>query len=177
MKLIFLYGPPAAGKLTTAKELAAITGYKLFHNHLTVNLAVSLFEFGSEPFLQLLRSVRLQAFEAAAKADLPGLIFTFVYTPPLSDLFVRQVVELAERTGIELCFVHLYCRTEVLEERVVSEDRAGHGKITSVEKLARYAVYRNPETTIPDVNGLSIDNSYVTPDIVARQVIECFNCR
>jgi tRNA uridine 5-carbamoylmethylation protein Kti12 len=32
MKLIFLYGPPAVGKLTVAQELVTLTGYKLFHN-------------------------------------------------------------------------------------------------------------------------------------------------
>ncbi|MEO1956129.1 MAG: AAA family ATPase, partial [Gammaproteobacteria bacterium] len=35
MKVIFLYGPPASGKLTIAKKLADKTGISLFHNHLT----------------------------------------------------------------------------------------------------------------------------------------------
>lgn len=34
MRLIFIYGLPATGKLTVAQELAKRTGYKLFHNHL-----------------------------------------------------------------------------------------------------------------------------------------------
>jgi hypothetical protein len=38
MKLTFIYGLPATGKLTIAVELAAMTGYKLFHNHLVVDL-------------------------------------------------------------------------------------------------------------------------------------------
>lgn len=36
MKLMFIYGPPAAGKLTVAKALCAHTGFKLFHNHLAL---------------------------------------------------------------------------------------------------------------------------------------------
>ncbi len=36
MRLVFIYGPPGVGKLTVARELAALTGFKLFHNHLTV---------------------------------------------------------------------------------------------------------------------------------------------
>jgi hypothetical protein len=36
MDLVFLYGPPAAGKFTVGRELAAITGFGLFHNHLTL---------------------------------------------------------------------------------------------------------------------------------------------
>jgi predicted kinase len=44
-KLLLLYGRPAVGKLTVAREVAALTGGRLFHNHLTVNLALSVFEF------------------------------------------------------------------------------------------------------------------------------------
>ena len=36
MKLIIIHGPPAAGKLTTANEIAAATGFKVFHNHLSI---------------------------------------------------------------------------------------------------------------------------------------------
>ncbi len=76
MRLVFLYGPPAAGKLTLGSELAAFTGYRLFHNHLTVNLAREIFDFGSEPFQRLVDQLRLRVFAAAAQSDLPGLIFT-----------------------------------------------------------------------------------------------------
>lgn len=38
MKFIMLYGPPASGKLTIAKELQSLSGYNLFHNHLLVDL-------------------------------------------------------------------------------------------------------------------------------------------
>ena len=38
MKLVFMYGGPGVGNLTTAQALAALTGFKLFHNHLSFNL-------------------------------------------------------------------------------------------------------------------------------------------
>jgi hypothetical protein len=43
MRLVFIYGIPATGKLTVAQELAKRTGYSLFHNHLVVDLLLSLF--------------------------------------------------------------------------------------------------------------------------------------
>ena len=53
MKLIFLYGLPATGKLTVAHELAAITGFKVFHNHLVVDVLLTVFDFGSPDFVRL----------------------------------------------------------------------------------------------------------------------------
>ena len=45
MWLVFLHGPPGSGKLTVGRELQSITGFRLFHNHLVVDLLESLFEF------------------------------------------------------------------------------------------------------------------------------------
>jgi adenylate kinase family enzyme len=36
MHLVFVFGPPAAGKMTVGREICARTGYKLLHNHMTV---------------------------------------------------------------------------------------------------------------------------------------------
>ncbi|HIJ11483.1 TPA: hypothetical protein HA278_05490, partial [Candidatus Woesearchaeota archaeon] len=47
MIFVLIYGPMAVGKLTVAKELVKLTGYKLFHNHLTVDLVGSIFEWGT----------------------------------------------------------------------------------------------------------------------------------
>src|ERR1700751_4193719 len=51
MRLLFLYGPAASGKLTIARELATLTGFALFHNHLVVDAVAAAFPFGSEPGL------------------------------------------------------------------------------------------------------------------------------
>ena len=53
MILVFLYGPVASGKLTIARELAARTGFALFHNHLVVDAVMAVFPFGSESFVRL----------------------------------------------------------------------------------------------------------------------------
>jgi hypothetical protein len=41
--LIYLYGPPAVGKLTVAERLSALTGWAIFHGrcHHTVGVAGS----------------------------------------------------------------------------------------------------------------------------------------
>ena len=57
MKLIFIYGSPAVGKLTVAQEIAEQTDFKVFHNHLTIDAVTPVFEFGTVPFLETRSSV------------------------------------------------------------------------------------------------------------------------
>jgi cytidylate kinase len=44
VKLIVIYGPSAAGKHTVGRQLAKLTGYKFFYNHLTVDVVRALFD-------------------------------------------------------------------------------------------------------------------------------------
>ena len=69
MKLVFIYGPPAVGKLTVAKVLAQRTNFKPFHNHLTVDVVMSFFEHGSESYYKMVREIRFAMFEEAIRLD------------------------------------------------------------------------------------------------------------
>ena len=99
MKLVFIYGPPAVGKLTVAKELLKLTGFKVFHNHLTIDLVKSIFEWGEGPFWELVDRFRLELVKAATEANIPGVIFTFVYAKTHDDGFVRRIVKVVEKGG------------------------------------------------------------------------------
>ncbi len=126
MNLLFLYGAPAVGKLTVAQELASLTGYKLFHNHLTVDVVRSLFAFGSEQFGRLTAQFRLALFREAALADLLGVIFTFVYARGVDDAFVQQTIEAVEPHGGTVRFVLLTCEEQEVLRRVGQESRASY---------------------------------------------------
>jgi hypothetical protein len=69
---VMVYGPPAAGKLTVASALADAAGYRLLDNHLTDDLALRLFERGTQPHAQLVTTLRLTLFRAAAASCAPG---------------------------------------------------------------------------------------------------------
>ena len=43
MKLVIIFGPHAVGKMTVGQELSKITGLKLFHNHMTIDIVSDLF--------------------------------------------------------------------------------------------------------------------------------------
>lgn len=48
-RLIFLYGPPAAGKLTVAKALADAYDVRVVDNHVSLDPALRLFPFAAPP--------------------------------------------------------------------------------------------------------------------------------
>src|SRR5260370_40198109 len=87
MKLIFLYGLPGVGKLTVARELAKLTGSRIFHNHLVVDLVDSVFEFGSEPFVELREAIWLAVFLKAVATELDCLVFTFAFDATVGERF------------------------------------------------------------------------------------------
>ena len=81
MKLIYIYGPPGVGKLTVATEVARRTGYKLFHNHLSIAVIEPVFEFGTETFWRLVHRIREDVIESAAQ-DGVDIVYTSVYGHP-----------------------------------------------------------------------------------------------
>lgn len=132
MKLIFIHGAPAVGKLTVARELASQTGFPLFHNHLTVDLVSSLFPFGSEPFIKLREEIWLAAFAEAARQNL-SLIFTFNPERTVRERFIRDTLDVVEGAGGKVVFVELVCSEKELERRMEDASRKQFGKLTSLE--------------------------------------------
>jgi hypothetical protein len=132
MKLIFIYGLPAAGKLTVAQELAGITGYRLFHNHLVVDLLLSVFDFGRAPFVKLREEIWLSVFDQACRARLPGLIFTFAPESTVRPTFLSEAQNTIAAGGGEIDFIELVCPLEELKRRLDSPSRLQYHKLSSV---------------------------------------------
>jgi adenylate kinase len=133
--LIFLHGLPGVGKLTVALELAKLTNFKVFHNHLALDLVESLFEFGSQPFIELREKVWLAAFSQAVAANLSGLIFTFAFDRTVSSGFIEDTREVIESGDGKILFVELRCSTEELERRIEDSSRQRFGKLNSVGRF------------------------------------------
>src|SRR5439155_16792205 len=129
MKLIIIHGPPAAGKLTVANEMAARTGFKVFHNHLSMDCVKPVFELFSPPFGRLLEVIRTAVIAEAARENV-DLIHTFVYAKGPDDEYFRRIIAAAEDNGGEVNLVLLHCQDDERKERIVSESRARIGKLT-----------------------------------------------
>lgn len=70
MKLVVIYGAEATGKLTVAKQLASATGFRLFHNHVSVDVARVLFSHGEPRFSELVWDTRELVIARAAEAGI-----------------------------------------------------------------------------------------------------------
>jgi chloramphenicol 3-O-phosphotransferase len=172
MKLIFLHGPAAAGKLTVGRALQQMTGFRLFHNHLVVDTLLSVFQFGTPSFVRLREQIWLSVFEAAARDDI-SLIFTFAPESTVDPSFIKSAIATVEKAGGEICFVELRCPVEVLEQRMENPSRAQFLKLNSVEtfrELRRKGADRFP--VLPA--DLSIDTSTAEPPESARRICEHF---
>ncbi len=170
MNLVFIYGPPASGKLTVAKGLARLTVYKLFHNHLTVDLVTSIFPFGTEEATVLSAKFRLELFEAAAKAQTPGLIFTYVYAKGDDDAFVNQVVSSVEKYGGQVYFVQLTCGKESLRRRLKHQSRKGFSKIKKISTLNKLFSKYELFSKVPGHESLLIDTERLKPNEAAKKI-------
>ena len=172
MKLIFLYGPPAAGKYTIGKAVAEKTGYKFFHNHLTVDLLQSVFTFGTPDFFRLSQKIRLDIFEQAAKENRPGVIFTFVYAKNADDDFIKQLLDRVTSNGGEVVFIQIYCEKEELLKRVKEESRQQFQKVKSEEGLLKTLSDGDQISTIDFVTSTKIDSTHLTVEETISKVLD-----
>lgn len=161
MNLIFLYGPPATGKLTIARELSRLLEYPVFHNHLTRDLVQSLYPGKVGEHYDLVETLRRNVFEYCAQHD-TSLIFTYVYGGLEEDAAIAKMIQPVKENGGTVCFVELTAPHEVILERVTNESRRQHRKIVDREKMAsllRDTVY----VSMPYDGILKIDTSAQEP--------------
>ena len=173
MKLIFIYGPPAVGKLTVATELAKLTSFALFDDHPAINSLQAVFAGLPRSMDKLVEQIRLAVIEEAARAGV-DLIFTFVYAHPQDIPYVDRIAKAVERQGGELCFVQLTCSKDALESRVVHPDRGASKSVNSVEIVRDWNERYELLAPIPGRRSLSIDNTDLPAKAAAQQIAERF---
>jgi hypothetical protein len=169
MQVIFIYGPAASGKHTIGSQLSRLTGLPLFHNHLAVDAALSLFEFGSQGFKNVRAAVWRVTFQEAARSS-RSFIFTFHPEASVNPQLVTELVESIESVGGVVVFVELQCAPEIILERLGSPSRANFRKLTDPNLyriLEEQGAFAFPPLPPP---LLRIDTTKLLPEVAATQI-------
>src|SRR5688572_16251765 len=114
MRLVVIIGPPAVGKATVGKALDEGYGFKLFHNHVTLDMVASVFDWGTPAHGRLVEEFRVRVIEEAAAANI-DLVFTYVwaFSEPDDGAPLRTYREIVKRHGGSVYFVELVAPASV----------------------------------------------------------------
>lgn len=185
MELVIILGPHAVGKMTVGQELAELTGLKLFHNHMTIELVRNFFSVhDSEEGRRLNALFRQEIFEAVASSDLPGLIFTYMFDFDDSSEYeyINSIIRLFKAHNAKTCVVELAADFNTRIERNKTENRLLHKPskrdIQKSEELFRnleaHRRLNSKEDEIPFHNFLKINNTNLLPKETAKLIKEHF---
>jgi len=181
MNFVLIFGPSAVGKMTVGKALAEKTDYKLFHNHVSLELANRFFDFGTDPFRKLSSLVRFGVFEIAAESDLKGFIFTFCWAldMPSEAEYVDRIVNIFKATGANIHYVELEAGQDVRLQRNRHPDRLAekaskrdiaHSEGMLLRDDEKYRQNTRPGE-MPERNILKINNAHLKPGEAADRIV------
>jgi hypothetical protein len=184
MTLLFVFGPPAVGKMTVGRAIADAGGFRLFHNHHVIEPLLDVFAFESPAFQTLMGEFRQRVLEEAAAADV-DLVFTLVWALDLPEdtACIRRHLEPFVEAGRRIAFVELYARLETRLERNRTPYRLAEKKskrdltwsddnVRGLERIQMNTGVASPgDEVIAQFPHLRIDNTDLSPQEVATQVL------
>lgn len=184
MEFVLITGPQAVGKMAVGMALAERTGLKLFHNHMTIEPVIRLFEYGSDEAQYLIGHFRNEIFKTMANSSEKGMIFTYVWAFNLESEYenVDQIMKTFHDQGATTYIVELEADLETRLERNKTplrlEEKASKRDVKVTEKrminsLKKYRLNSN-EGEIEHPNYLRLNNNNLTPDQAAEKIIEHF---
>jgi RNase adaptor protein for sRNA GlmZ degradation len=156
-----------------ANEIAARTGFKVFHNHLSIDAIRPVFDYGTKTFGRLVNLIRVETIREAARENV-DLIYTFCYAKDFDDPHVAKVAAAVEENGGEVCFVLLKADRRALDRRVTEESRRQMGKAKTVEMMNYFHETFDLLSPVPMRESLIIDNTNLSAADTARQIINHF---
>ena len=170
--------------MTVGMALERLTGLRLFHNHMTIDLVLPFFEFGSPPFRRLVPEFRTRIFEEVATSELPGLIFTYVWAldDPTEKIFIDRLSDIFRVRGAGIHFVELAATlderlrrnetelrlAEKRPKRNIEHSRRNLLAIEESHRLNTYGDFYYPES------HLRIENTDLPPESVAERIVDRF---
>ena len=182
MKLVFILGDAAVGKMTVGQELAKMTGLRLFHNHMTIEPVLEIFGTFDGKTITELRDVIFKNFAASGNY---GLIFTMMMAFDMqSDWdYLEHVKSFFEPFGTEFYYAELIAPQEVRLQRNATANRLAckpskrEIEVSNRRLINDDAKYRcvSNEGEFPFANYLRIENSNISAEDAAKLIKDTFN--
>lgn len=177
MKLLILIGNSSVGKMTVGQELAKITPFRLFHNHMMIEPVLEVFGSFRGDVIQKLRQV---IFEEFARSDQYGLIFTFMWAfdMPSDWEYLEAVKKIFNLPEEDVYYVELVAPQEVRLLRNSTENRLKCKASKRDLDVSNQRLIRDDENhrceslpgEIPFPNYLRIENTDISPDTAAAMI-------
>lgn len=181
MKLVFIIGSGAVGKMTVGQELMKRTGLRLFHNHMMIEPVIEIFGQWRGDVVSRLRRVILEEF---VKSDCEGMIFTYMWAfdMPSDREYILDVARIFEEKGAEIYCVELVASQEIRLQRNRTENRLNNKaskrdlefSANLIRKEDANHRLESREGEIPFANYIRIDNSRLSPEAAAERIQEYF---
>ena len=169
--------------MTVGQELAKITGMKLFHNHMTIDLLEPLFGFSPEMW-KLTHLFREKIFHSFSKSDNYGMIFTKIWYFDKKEDWddIDNMCQIVSSQGAEIYFVELEA---ALEERLIrnkTPHRLEHKPTKrNIEQSEHHLLSTIKTNRLNSLDGeikvenyIRINNKNVSPDVVAQMIRDKF---
>jgi len=125
MKVIFLFGPQAVGKMTIGEELSKQLEIPLLFNHMTLDILTPFLGWSADTF-RISQQIRCEILAAVASNSAhDGMILTFAfYFDAQSDWDIFNSYRgIFENRGIKVCLIELEADFEERLRRNVTENR------------------------------------------------------
>jgi len=171
--VVFIYGPPAAGKLTVATLVAQKTGFALYDNHVSIDRVTQKYPRSTPQAQELIRDLRKRFFRESARKG-KSFVFTFCYVHPSDKPFIEECIALVEGFGGRIHFVQMVPTPNELLRRVTAQSRQSYGKIvdqeTLVSLLNSYDLYHE----IPGAKSLTIRNDALRAEDASNLIIDYY---
>lgn len=186
-EFVVIIGPHAVGKMTVGQELAKITGLKLFHNHMSIELVNRFFDsHESEEGRYLNSLIRSEIMKTVAQSNLKGLIFTYMFAfDEQSEYdYINGLIDLFEKNGA-VCYIAELCADfdvrlgrNKTENRLANKESkrdlaASEAEMHSTSSKYRLNSYDGEK--LPFANYMKIDNTNLEPETVARMIADNFD--
>jgi len=181
MKVLFLLGNGAVGKMTVGQELVKITDLRLLHNHIVIEPVLEVFGEFNTRIMARLREVILEEF---APSEHYGLIITGMMNFDSQSTwdYLAHIREMFDAHDTDFYYAELVASQAIRLQRNVTENRLLH-KASKRDIEASNERLLNDDQNLRCVshdgeikfeNYIKIDNTDLSADIVAEMIKERF---